>query len=413
MYTYYTLLLFAAAFIELLAAVTAWQKRNVAGGPALTLLLVSIGIWCFFSALETTSLTDSDRYLWSSLSYIGLVNAPPLALVFALQYSDARLRPTLLMCLVIWSVPTASVALAFTNNFHHLIWTGITPGVVPGTNTAIYHHGPWYLVMMIWFFALSIFASYHLLRTAVRAARLYVLQAVVFVTFIVLPWLGFLFYLIPGSPTAGLDTTSLGFAVGAVLMIGSLSRLRFMDLVPQVRATLVEHMQEGFLVVDNLDRVIDVNPTARRLLRVESPTVGSQLTATFPMLKDVHMLDTSTRLLSPFPGDDVSIELSVSPLVSRTGRRTGRLFLLRDVSERRRAELEREKLIADLQDALSRVKRLSGLLPICASCKKIRDDSGYWQQVETYMASHSEVEFSHGLCPECAAKLYPEAFSKG
>jgi hypothetical protein len=62
----------------------------------------------------------------------------------------------------------------------------------------------------------------------------------------------------------------------------------------------------------------------------------------------------------------------------------------------------------ELQDALGKVKLLSGYLPICASCKKIRDDKGYWQAVETYIDSHSEAKFSHGICPDCIQKLYPE-----
>ena len=73
----------------------------------------------------------------------------------------------------------------------------------------------------------------------------------------------------------------------------------------------------------------------------------------------------------------------------------------------KRHEEEREKLIAELQGEIAKVKLLSGLLPICASCKKIRDDNGYWNQIESYIRDHSEAEFSHGLCPECAEKLYP------
>ncbi len=68
----------------------------------------------------------------------------------------------------------------------------------------------------------------------------------------------------------------------------------------------------------------------------------------------------------------------------------------------------REIIIAQLQDALSEVKQLSGLLPICASCKKVRDDNGYWNQIELYIKDHSEAEFSHGICPDCAKKLYPD-----
>jgi AmiR/NasT family two-component response regulator len=88
-----------------------------------------------------------------------------------------------------------------------------------------------------------------------------------------------------------------------------------------------------------------------------------------------------------------------------------------DLMELRRlnAELQtgneaRERLILELQHALDQVKTLSGLLPICSSCKKIRDDEGYWNQLEAYIQDHSEVVFSHGLCPECAKELYPEIF---
>jgi AmiR/NasT family two-component response regulator len=72
--------------------------------------------------------------------------------------------------------------------------------------------------------------------------------------------------------------------------------------------------------------------------------------------------------------------------------------------------MELRRLNAELQDTLAKIKTLSGLLPLCSSCKKIRDDDGYWHQVEVYIRDHSEAEFSHGLCPECAKKLYPEIF---
>jgi len=82
----------------------------------------------------------------------------------------------------------------------------------------------------------------------------------------------------------------------------------------------------------------------------------------------------------------------------------------RRLTERKRAEEEREKLIVELRNALAEVRTLSGLLPICSSCKKIRDDQGYWNQIEVYISSHSTATFSHSICPECAKKLYPEYF---
>jgi len=83
-----------------------------------------------------------------------------------------------------------------------------------------------------------------------------------------------------------------------------------------------------------------------------------------------------------------------------------------EVIEYRRAHkkyiAEREQLICELKEALSKVKLLSGLLPICSSCKKIRDDKGYWSQIELYIRDHSEAEFTHGLCPDCAKKTMEE-----
>ena len=84
-----------------------------------------------------------------------------------------------------------------------------------------------------------------------------------------------------------------------------------------------------------------------------------------------------------------------------------------EIAERKRAETAREQLIVDLQDALAQVRTLTGLLPMCASCKKIRDDQGYWQAVEVYIREHSDADFSHGLCPDCAKKLYPDIFTDG
>lgn len=406
----FTIALFAASFIVMVAAASAWRKRKVTGGVSLTLMFLAIAIWCFFSAMETTSVNEYQRYLWSAMSYIGLCNVAPLLLVFACQYSDSGWRLHNWVLVLIWSVPVFTLALAFTNGSHHLIWTGVTPGPVAGTNTVIYHHGPWFAFEMLWFLGLSLLASYHLVRVAIRSARLYVLQAMILLVSIVIPWIGLLLFVLPRSPTSGLDTTSLGFAASAVLIMTAIGRLRFLDIVPQARASLMENMQEGFLVLDLRDRIIDINRSACRLCAIGPGAVGKSLSDANPRLGGAvsRTGENETLVLSPGLDAGLSLEVSVSPLVSRVGRQTGRLLLVRDVSERRRAETERERLIADLQDALANVKRLRGLLPICASCKKIRDDQGYWHQVEHYMRDHAEVEFSHGICPQCVAKLYPE-----
>lgn len=84
------------------------------------------------------------------------------------------------------------------------------------------------------------------------------------------------------------------------------------------------------------------------------------------------------------------------------------IVLEKEIEQRKQVEEEREKLINDLRKALAEVKTLSGLLPICSACKKIRDDKGYWNQIEVYIQDRSEADFSHSICPGCAKELYPD-----
>jgi len=99
-------------------------------------------------------------------------------------------------------------------------------------------------------------------------------------------------------------------------------------------------------------------------------------------------------LLKPFQERELDITLQMA--------------LYRAQTERKLKQQTRE-----LEEALATIKALSGLIPICASCKSIRDDQGYWQQLEAYLEAHSEAMFSHGICPDCAARLYPNIFSDG
>jgi PAS domain S-box-containing protein len=104
---------------------------------------------------------------------------------------------------------------------------------------------------------------------------------------------------------------------------------------------------------------------------------------------------------------------SISPIRDLAGRVTHYVAVKEDITARKQTEAERDVLIHDLQEALANVKSLSGLLPICASCKKIRDDKGYWSQVESYIQKHSEARFSHGMCPDCLKKWYPDLVENG
>ena len=98
--------------------------------------------------------------------------------------------------------------------------------------------------------------------------------------------------------------------------------------------------------------------------------------------------------------------ITVDPLYNDKGDMTGAVHIARDINKQIEFQDEKERLFTELKNALAHVKKLSGLLPICAHCKKIRDDQGYWNQIDSYIEKHSEAKFSHGICQECVDKLY-------
>lgn len=122
---------------------------------------------------------------------------------------------------------------------------------------------------------------------------------------------------------------------------------------------------------------------------------------------DDYPYNVEYRILLPDKSERI---LHEEALIERNevGKPTKITGIIQDITERKRAETEREKLINQLKTALDKVKTLRGLLPICSHCKKIRDDQGYWNSIESYLHEHSEAEFSHSICQECAKKYYPD-----
>jgi DNA repair exonuclease SbcCD ATPase subunit len=106
------------------------------------------------------------------------------------------------------------------------------------------------------------------------------------------------------------------------------------------------------------------------------------------------------------------IGFSMAMILRARERETANQQLRREILERKEIEREEERLIAELKQALDNVKTLRGLLPICSTCKKIRDDRGLWNRIEGYIAEHSEAELSHGICPTCLKELDPELWEQ-
>jgi PAS domain S-box-containing protein len=172
----------------------------------------------------------------------------------------------------------------------------------------------------------------------------------------------------------------------------------------------------GYFTLDREGAIHQVNLTGARLLGVERSRLVNRRFGLF--VSDDSRPTFNAFLEKTFTGktrefwEGALHKQGVSPLFVRieaVASENGHEYraVMLDITERHQAEAERNRLIQELQEALARVKVLRGMLPICSSCKKIRDDKGCWNQIEVYIRDRSEAEFSHGICPECMKKLYP------
>ena len=187
---------------------------------------------------------------------------------------------------------------------------------------------------------------------------------------------------------------------------------------------LIENSPLAIVVQDADGLVRMCNPAFERLFQYRQAEIVGQLLDGLiaPAGKDEEALGLTRRAMRGSQwcttterrrrdGTLVEVELHAVPLwVDQEIK--GAYGIYQDITERRRHEAERERLVQELQEALGNVKTLRGLLPICASCKNVRDDQGYWSRIEIYLRAHSEAEFSHGICPACAKQLYPEHYRK-
>lgn len=123
---------------------------------------------------------------------------------------------------------------------------------------------------------------------------------------------------------------------------------------------------------------------------------------------DISKDDTVELTVKSSENRKFVVEVAASSVTSSSGAVAGRMASFVDITRRKEIEAEKDNLISKLHDALRRIRTLRGIIPICAACKKIRDDQGIWNQIESYIRDHSDADFSHSICPECSKKLYPE-----
>lgn len=269
--------------------------------------------------------------------------------------------------------------------------------------------GPLYWVCTGYLYALLLVAIGRLIGAARAGGILTRAQAMPVLVSLVLPFFCNML-LITGVTPPEFDPMPIGMAVAALALWWATLGSNLLTLVPVARGVLVDSLRDGILIVDAARRIIDVNAAAARLLGREAHALIG-LEARPPLLPawattQLNVADDGagpTVLHGDRHFDLRRIDVTVSS--DRVG---AYILLFHDATERQRLQDGQAQLIAELQAALAEVKTLSGLLPICAGCKRIRDGTETWQPIEEYLTRRTRAEFSHGMCPECMATWYPE-----
>ena len=404
----FSLVYLLAAAIGLTAFAVIWPRRQAPGGRPLAYMLLAAAFWAVCDAIELHVPTVDGKRLVSQAQYIGVIAAAPLFFHAAMELAGhgARLQGKLLFA--VWSVPVASLLFAWTNPWHRWLWTDILPP--PGDSPfAVYQYGWWFWVLTAQNYILMVATTVVLLVAIRRVGRHFRTAMTVVLVAVILPWIGNAAYNMKLGPWPGLNWLTLSLGISGALLVWVVLREGLLDLLPQAREALIETMTDGVMMLDPQGNVIFANQAARQMIDSDDSTLApafgfnSLAAAVEPWRSEAQF---------EYGGVRRWLDLRIDPVHDRWGGVAGRLVVARDVTVQKELEDERERLIDELQDALRKVSQLEALLPICASCRKVRDDKGYWGHVEEYFTSRAPVEFTHGICPDCAVRLYPDIIGK-
>jgi signal transduction histidine kinase len=356
-------LLFTAGLAAAIALV-AWQRRATPGGTVFALMMVASAEWAFMSALEKAMPTLAAKILCAKIEYLGITSLPALWLMFALTYSQQEPWLTRRNVLLLWVMPSITVALAATNEAHGLVWSSITPASHQADALLIYHHGPWFWIFAAYNYGLILLGALALSGALLRFPHVYRSQTLVLLIALAVPWVSNAVYLAGWSPLRGLDPTPFAFTLTGLACAWGLFRFQLFDLVPVARDAVIESMGDGVVVLDAQDRIADINPAAQRLAGITQESVGQRigtLLTAWPdlvtPLGDAKEGQSEIRL-----GSDAAryLDVRIAPLYDTYGRTTGRVMLLRDITERKLLDELRDDLthalVHDLRNPLAGIK---------------------------------------------------------
>jgi PAS domain S-box-containing protein len=342
----YMVPLVLASSMAFVVAGVAWWRREAPGGVALALLMLAAGEWALAYAAHWAGADMPTKILWLKAFMLGNVSIPALFLAFVCSYANYESWLTRGNLILLSLEPLLTLGVVWSNEVHGLFWSQFwleTHGTLSALGRTF---GPWFAVHITYSYLLIALAIGLLLQAFLRAPLLYRRQTGTVLLSALLPWGCSMAYSVGFSPLPGLDLTPFAFALSGIGMALALVRYRMLDIIPMARDTVLDEMPDAVIVLDALHRVVDINPAGQRMLcRSAAQSIGqtaAQVFAAWPHLMacygKISTVQTAAMVVEgPQPR---WYDLHLVPLADRHGQLSGRLLVLRDITERKQAEAE-------------------------------------------------------------------------
>lgn len=307
-------------------------------------LMLAIAIWSVFYGIELSTTNEQLILLSNNAEYIGIALIPSFWIIFILKYTGKDKLLTQGSIVACFIIPVITIILEWTNRYHHLHYTAVSFGHVDGLYQLIATYGPWYKINTVFFYAMLLWGIYLLAREMKTADEVYKKQnrAILFATFI--PWIANILYLSGLTPFHNLDITPFAFIVTALAIGFALLKYRLFDIVPIAREKIMEAMQEGVLVLDARNRIVDANSQMKTIL---APYCKKPIGMDF---SNLHIGDEKlSEALDKHSNDKIELKLTngnndqyfavtITSIFEKNKTYTGHFLLFRDTTERKQTE---------------------------------------------------------------------------
>ena len=346
-YSPYILPLLLSSIIAGFVAIYVWQRRVIAPhAMGLAMLALACAEWSLGYALEIAGADRSAKIFWGKSQYIGIVSIPLLWVIFAYSYSTPGTRLTRRNVTLLSIVPLITLILAFTTEFHGLIWKDIQIQTVGTFSALAVTHGFWFWVYWVYSYILLLAGTIFILRSFKRTKGLFRRQNLILLIAVLTPWVGNVLYISGLAPIPNLDITPFAFTISLVVFALGIFKLKLVTLffAPVGRDLVVEKMPDGMIVLDVQGTIVDINPALQNALGVSaSQAIGQSAKDLFnawPSLvaRYENVLEAQDEIVLGEGESQRWIELRLAPLVASRNRLLGRVVTARDVTKRKQME---------------------------------------------------------------------------